>query len=404
MNWLENSFAPKMSKFANNSWITALKDTINQIMPLIFLGSVFCVLTLPSAIKGLEWFSNFWTPYGWTMSVIGLMMAFLLPMNLMEKFRMRKNRYCAAIAGMILYGITITPQLTADKAVGFSHSAFGSGGMFIAMITSIIVALVFKAIGKMSFFKEDSALPDFVRQWFDQMLPIGLVVIGGWLLINVCGFDLYVAVQSIFKPLQSIYSNIWGFTLVCFITVLLYSMGISVWILTPITTPILLANIEANISQGAHYFVTTSWNYAYCTIGGTASTLSLVIFMTFLAKSNKLKALGKATIIPSIFNINEPVVFGSIVFNPILMIPMWLSEIVSVLVAWLFTVVIPFGKIPDILYQLWYVPYPIATWIATSGHLQSVVLVLIIFVITGLIWYPFFKVYDKQCLKEESEQ
>ncbi len=404
MSWLENSFAPKLSKFANNPWITALKDTVNQIMPLIFLGSLFCVLTLPSAIKGFEWCSNFWIPYGWTMSVIGLMMAFLLPINLMEKFRLRKNRYYAAIAGMILYGITITPQLTADKAIGFSHSAFGSGGMFISMITSIIVALVFRAIGKMSFFKEDSALPDFVRQWFDQMLPIGLIVIGGWLLINVCGFDLYLAIQSIFKPLQFIYSNIGGFALVTLISVILYSMGISVWILTPITTPILLANIEANISQGAHYFVTPSFNYAYLTIGGVGCTFGLVLFMTFLAKSNKLKALGKATIIPSIFNINEPLVFGSIVFNPILMIPMWINGLVSVLVAWLLTVVIPLGKIPDILYQLWYVPYPISTWLASSGNLLSVVVMLIIFVVTSIIWYPFFKIYDKQCLKEETEE
>ena len=198
MSWLENSFAPKMSKFANNPWIAGIKDTVNQIMPLIFLGSIFCVLTLPSAIQGFEWFSNFWTPFGWTMSVIGLMMAFLLPINLMEKFRMRKNRYCAAIAGMILYGITITPQLTADAAIGFSHNAFGSSGMFISMITGCITALVFKLIGKISFFKEDSALPDFVRQWFDQMLPIGIIVVGGWLLINVCGFDLYLAIQSIF--------------------------------------------------------------------------------------------------------------------------------------------------------------------------------------------------------------
>ena len=167
---------------------------------------------------------------------------------------MRKNRYCAAIAGMILYGITITPQLTADAAIGFSHNAFGSSGMFISMITGCITALVFKLIGKISFFKEDSALPDFVRQWFDQMLPIGIIVVGGWLLINVCGFDLYLAIQSIFKPLQSVYSTIWGFTLMNLICMLLYSMGISGWILTPITTPILLANIEANISQGANYF------------------------------------------------------------------------------------------------------------------------------------------------------
>ena len=335
MSWLENSFAPKMSKFANNPWIAGIKDTVNQIMPLIFLGSIFCVLTLPSAIQGFEWFSNFWTPFGWTMSVIGLMMAFLLPINLMEKFRMRKNRYCAAIAGMILYGITITPQLTADAAIGFSHSAFGSSGMFISMITGCITVLVFKLIGKISFFKEDSALPDFVRQWFDQMLPIGIIVVGGWLLINVCGFDLYLAIQSIFKPLQIVYSTIWVFTLMNLICMLL---------------------------------------------------------------------LGKATVVPSIFNINEPVVFGAIVFNPILMVPMWINAVVAPVLAWLLTVAIPFGKIPDILFQLWYIPYPITTWLATGGSIPSVIVMLIIFVVTGAIWYPFFKVYDNQCVKEETEE
>ena len=125
--------------------------------------------------------------------------------------------------------------------------------------------------------------------------------------------------------------------------------------------------------------------------------------MVFLAKSNKLKALGRATIVPSIFNINEPIVFGAIVFNPLLMVPMWINAIVAPVLAWLLTVVIPFGKIPDILYQLWYIPYPITTWLATGGSFSSVVVMLIVFVVTGLILYPFFRIYDKQCLKEEGE-
>lgn len=403
MKWLEQSFQPKMSKFANNAWVAGLKDTINQIMPLIFLGSVFCVLTLPSNIKGWEWFSNFWTPFGWTMSVIGLMMAYLLPMNLMEKLRMRSSRQIASVAGLILYGMVITPQLTADKAIGFSHNAFGSSGMFISMITGCLVALVFKWIGKISFFKEDSALPDFVKAWFDQMLPVGLIVVVAWVLIYLLHFDLYLAIQTIFKPLQYGMSTIWGFTLVNFITMFLYSMGISGWILTPIVTPVYLANIEANISSGAHLFATQSWDYAYLKIGGLACTLSLVLFLTFLARSKKLKALGKATLIPSIFNINEPVVFGAIVFNPLLMIPMWINSIVAPVLAWLLTVVVPLGKIPDIVFNLWYLPYPLPSYIATGGDIMSVVVVLIVFVVTGLIWYPFFKVYDRQCVKEEAE-
>ncbi len=402
MNWLELSFQPRMNKFANNKWVSSLKDTINQIMPLIFLGSLFAVLTLPSNITGFEWFANFWTPFGWTMGMVGIMIAFLLPMILMDKFRMRGSRYVAAVAGLILYGMIITPQLVAEGSVGFGHSAFGSSGMFISMISGMFTALVFKTIGKISFFKEDSSFPDFVRAWFDQMLPIGIIVIIGWVLIFILKFDLYLAIQALFLPLKNVLSTIWGFTLMNLFTIALYSMGISGWILFPITAPVLLENIEINIATGASLFATQSWDYAYLKIGGLACTLGLVILMMF-AKSKKLKTLGKASIVPSLFNINEPVVFGAIAFNPMLMIPMWINAVVTPVLAWLLTVVIPFGKIPNIQFNLWYIPYPITTWLATGGHLQSVLLVLIIFAITTLIWYPFVKVYDRQCVKEEAE-
>lgn len=402
MNWLETSFQPRMNKFANNKWVSSLKDTINQVMPLIFLGSLFAVLTLPSNIAGYEWFANFWTPFGWTMGMVGIMIAFLLPMILMDKFRMRGSRYVAAVAGLILYGMIITPQLVADGSVGFGHSAFGSSGMFISMISGMFTALVFKTIGKISFFKEDSSFPDFVRAWFDQMLPIGIIVIIGWVLIFILKFDLYLAIQALFLPLKNVLSTIWGFTLMNLFTIALYSMGISGWILFPIIAPVLLENIETNIATGASLFATQSWDYAYLKIGGLACTLGLVILMMF-AKSKKLKTLGKASIVPSLFNINEPVVFGAIAFNPMLMIPMWINAVVAPVLAWLLTVVIPFGKIPNIQFNLWYIPYPITTWLATGGHLQSVLLVLIIFAVTTLIWYPFVKVYDKQCVKEEAE-
>lgn len=404
MSWLEHSFAPKMSKFANNRWVSGLKDTINQVMPLIFLGSIFAVLTLPSDISGFEWFANFWTPFGWTMGVLGIMIAYLLPMILMEKFRMRGSRHIASVAGLILYLMVITPQLVADNSIGFGHSAFGSSGMFISMITGFLVAFVFKTVGQMSFFKDDSSLPDFVRDWFDAMLPIGIIVVFGWVLIFLLEFDLYLAIQSIFNPLKSVLSNIWGFTLMNFLVIFLYSMGVSGWILFPISTPVFLENIERNINEGAQLFATQSWDYAYLKVGGLAATLGLVLLMVFVARSKKMKALGKASIVPSLFNINEPVVFGAIVFNPLLMIPMWINAVVTPLLAWLLTVVIPFGKIPDIQFNLWYIPYPITTWLATGGHLMSVVVVIIIFVVATAIWYPFFKVYDNQCVREETEQ
>ena len=125
--------------------------------------------------------------------------------------------------------------------------------------------------------------------------------------------------------------------------------------------------------------------------------------MAFSAKSNQLKALGRACLVPAIFNINEPCVFGVVAWNPIMMIPMWLQGIVLPLVAYVFTKVIPLGTIPSMLFNMWYCPFPIATFL-TCGPAGSIVLMLIIFVVSGLIWMPFFKTYDKQLVHSETAE
>lgn len=100
INWLENSFTPKMNKINHNVWIVTLKDSIMQALPLIFLGSVFCMLAiLNDYFPSLP---NFWTPYGWTMGMISLVISFLIPFNLMEK-RLRKQRINAGMSGIILF-------------------------------------------------------------------------------------------------------------------------------------------------------------------------------------------------------------------------------------------------------------------------------------------------------------
>lgn len=400
LGWIENNLTPAMNKINHNVWIVTLKDSINQVMPLIFLGSIFSMLTLPGSMFSWEWWPNFGVPQGWTMGMISLMMAFLIPFNYMGKNRLRRSKIIAGISGLILFAITITPQLIADNTPGFSHAAFGAGGMFIAIVTGMITGFILKMFGKFTFFKEDSNLPDFIRQWFDQMLPIGTIVILGWVVVGLLGFDLYNGILTIFKPLQGIAETYWGFIALIVIKGALYSMGISAWVLVPITMPIMLAGIEANMAGTASNVFTSSFQYAYYTIGGGGCTLGLA-FLLLKSKSKKLNSLGKVVVVPSIFNINEPLVFGAVAYNIILMIPMVLNCFISASLAYLFTRVIPFAVIPKILFQLWYCPYPICTWLATSGSIASVILVIGIFVVTTLVWYPFFKIYEKQCLAEE---
>uniref|UniRef100_UPI00403F8205 PTS sugar transporter subunit IIC n=1 Tax=Candidatus Enterococcus willemsii TaxID=1857215 RepID=UPI00403F8205 len=401
INWLEGSFTPRMNKINHNTWIVTLKDSIMQALPLIFLGSLFAMLAiLNDYIPSLP---NFWVLYGWTMGMISLIISFLIPFNLMEKKRLRKQRINAGMSGLILFLVIISPQVIADGQPGFSHSALGAGGMFVAIISGLFAGFVLNMFGKFSFFKEESVIPDFVRAWFDAMLPIGIVIIIGWVLVDLLKFDVYNAILAIFMPLQNIVETPWGFSLMLFIVCFLYSLGISTWVLTPVLNPVLLTAIQANIDGTAQNLVTDPTIYsAYLWIGGIGCTMPLVI-MLIRSKSKKLKALGTVSILPTIFNINEPIVFGAIAWNPLLMIPMWLQGIILPLVVWLFTKVISFAPIPMINFQMWYCPFPISTWL-TTGSISGIILMLIIFVISAAIWFPFFKAYEKQECEKELEE
>lgn len=409
INWLQNSFSPKMNKINNNVWVVSIKDSIMQTLPFIFLGSVFCMLAILN-----DYFPSlpsFWTPFGWTMGKVSLFVAFLIPFNLMEKKRLRKQRFIAGMSSLILFLIVVTPQVEFDKVIGFGHTSLGAGGMFIAIFCGIFTGYIMSLFGKFSFFKEDSVIPDFVRSWFDAMLPIAVIVCTGWIVVLIMKVDLYNAVLSIFMPLSTFIQSPFGFILVMFIYCFLYSMGISSWVLTPVTSPVFLAAITANIALAQAgtataanlNLATSSTIYStYLWVGGIGCTLPLVI-MLIRSKSNKLSALGKACFVPSLFNINEPVVFGTIAWNPYLMLPMWIQGIILPIVTYIFTKVIPFAPIPTLQFEMWYCPFPISTWL-TTGSINGILLLIINVAIASVIWYPFFKAYEAQEIKTFNEQ
>lgn len=400
MHWLEHSFGPRLNVVNNNPWIVSLKDSVMQTLPFIFLGSVFAMLAVLNDY--ISWLPSFWVPFGWTMGMIGLFVSFLLPFNLMEKFKLRKQRQIAGLTGIVVFLISVTPQVLKADEPGLQHDALGAGGMFVAIVTGLFVGLVMKIFGSFTFFKDDSPVPDFVRAWFDSMLPIALTVVPMWLLVQVAGFDLFGVVQFVLSPLSSMLQNPLGLMAAMFITCFIYSMGISAWVLTPVIIPALYAADAQNVAGTAENFATYSSIYAtYLWVGGIGATLSLALFMAFRARSRSLKALGRASLVPSILNINEPIIFGTIAWNPTMMIGMWLQGLILPLIMWFFIKVVPLAPVPTRSFALWYTPFPVATWLSTSS-LGALVLVAIIFVVSGLVWFPFFRVHDRETLRKET--
>lgn len=406
--WLEDRFVPVMNKANGNIWVLTIKDSINLLLPVIMLGSFFCLLSIFEEYITLPF--SFWTGYDWTIGKLSLFISFLIPFNFCEKKKYRNHRFAAAISGLIIFMIVATPQIETSKDIGFSSSALGAGGMFVAIITGVLVSLVFEILHSFSFFKKDSVLPGFVKNMFDMMIPMGLIVLVGWLGVQVGNIDVYAIIQEAFKPLTSFIQTLPGWILFDFALVFLYSLGISNWVLSPITEPVTLAAIAANVlmaSEGVanasdlNMFTQELRFSTYMMIGGTGCTLPLV-FMLLRAKSQKLKTMGRVGLVPSLFNINEPIVYGCIAWNPLLMIPMWLTAIILPCVIWIFTKIIAFAPIPTMVFNLWYCPYPVSTWLITRS-INAILLMLICFIIAAMIYYPFFKVYDKQEYEQEQK-
>ena len=243
--WLEDRFVPVMNKANGNIWVLTIKDSINLLLPVIMLGSFFCLLSILEEYITLPF--SFWTGYDWTIGKLSLFISFLIPFNFCEKKKYRNHRFAAAISGLIIFMIVATPQIETSKDICFSSSALGAGGMFVAIITGVLVSLVFEILHSFSFFKKDSVLPGFVKNMFDMMIPMGLIVLVGWLGVQVGNIDVYAIIQEAFKPLTSFIQTLPGWILFDFALVFLYSLGISNWVLSPITEPVTLAAIAANV-------------------------------------------------------------------------------------------------------------------------------------------------------------
>lgn len=122
--------------------------------------------------------------------------------------------------------------------------------------------------------------------------------------------------------------------------------------------------------------------------------------MAFRAKSKYASSLGKTCIVPSLFNINEPVIFGTpIVLNPILIIPFIVVPMVCATIAWIFTSLNFVDKV--VMTAPWTLPGPVGAYLATGGDWRAAVLNIFLIALSVILYYPFFKIYDKNLLKEE---
>lgn len=284
----------------------------------------------------------------------------------------------------------------------------GYAGIFTAVIVALTSVKLYALMveHKVTIRMPDS-VPPLVSDSFNTMIPLFLEIslyFGiSTLVINSTGSCIPAEINKVIMPALTGGDTVTYQVLLHLFMQLFFWLGMHGWailggILIPIQTTLLAGNAEAAAAGKA---------LPYFTAGGVNMMGTfwwfLPLMLIFICKSKRAKAMGKATLIPAIFGISEPLQFGlPIVLNPILGIPYILFQpiVVGINMA-----AVKFGFMArSSVATVSGVPQPFATWLACSGDFRVFLVFIVCALVSVLIWYPFLVVWDRKCSREELEQ
>ncbi|KAF1303107.1 PTS sugar transporter subunit IIC [Enterococcus saccharolyticus] len=418
--WVEKYLAGPMATIANQRHLRAIRDGIIAALPLIIVGSFFLIIAFPPlpASWGVTQFlqenaGTILLPYRMTMYIMALYATFGIGASLAKSYGL--DQVSGGILAAISFLLTLVPVAIPEEAVelagvsGFvlPMANLGGGGMFVGIVTSIIAVEVYRFTDKSKFkITMPEQVPPAVARSFESLTPTLIVMLLIGSITYYLGFDWHSFVGKVISPLVSAADTLPSVLLLIFLTTFFWFFGIhGVSIVGSIARPLWLQLLEQNSSAlasgdalptiGAEPFY--QW---FVWIGGSGATIGLAILLAFRAKSEYGSKLGKAIIAPAIFNINEPVIFGvPIVLNPTLMIPFIGAPMILAIVAWFAT---KLGLVSAVTVTApWTLPGPIGAFLATNGDWRAAVLNVVLIVLAVVIYYPFFKIYDKNELAKE---
>ncbi|WP_203262218.1 PTS cellobiose transporter subunit IIC [Streptococcus uberis] len=432
---LEKYLMGPMGKVSTWRPVRAIVAAGMASIPLTIVGSAFLVLgVLPQAFPFLAgiWAGSFdkfaaltLLAYKCSMGILTLYFALVIGYEYTKIYAEEDGINLDPLNGGILSVFAFfmsIPELTFTKGSmalvasettingwtvgGDSLARLSTSGLFTGILMAILAVQLYRlCVVRNWVVKMPDAVPEGVSRSFTALIPAFIVAITV-ILINgafiMMGTDIYKVIAIPFGFVKNITNSIGGIIVIYFLVHALWLVGIhGANIVMGLVNPILLANMAENVN-GAHFAFAGEFTNAYVTVGGSGATLGVCLFMAFLAKSEQLKMLGRAAIGSSIFNINEPLIFGlPIVYNPILAIPFITAPVVSAVLAY---VVVNLNIVKEAIVQTpWPTPGGFGAFIGSGGDIKAAILAIVCITVAFLIWLPFIKYYDNKLLAEERE-
>lgn len=412
---IETKLMPFMGKISNQKHLSAVRDGLIATIPITVIGSIFILLAFlpwPNAYVDFlannpNLFGKLMIPFNMSVGLLSLYSSFGIGSRLAQAYKL--DGLTGGVSALFTFLISLNFTTTAEGQSAIETQYLGGEGMFTSIITAILAVEVLRLCKKYKVtIKLPEQVPSNVSSSFEGLIPVVISMGIVWFIVHILNFDINSLIAAVITPLLSVSANsLSGLLIFVILSVVMWLFGIHPQVLASIMLPVWMINSEANMiaaqagnvipNVGVQPFI-----FTFIWIGGGGGTLALCLMMCF-SKSEFLKKLGRLSIVPGFFNINEPLLFGlPIVLNPMLAIPFIIAPIINtVLTYFVFTT----NLIPGMGYPLaavWTLPSIFSGVIATAS-IKAVFLVIINFVISFIIYYPFFKAYDKKMLLEEQK-
>lgn len=418
---------PFFEKISRNIYLQAIKDGFLGCMPIVLTSSIFLLIaTLPGVVgitlpqPLIDWCNKL---YNFTMGVMGIMVAGTTAKNFTASMNRRMpagkvlndgSTMVAAQCSMLLLAVTqFTTKFNGSELSVFDCTSMGTRGLFSAYIAAFITVWVYKfCVSRDLTIKLPKEVPGAIAQNFRDIIPFGgAVIICGIIDVavrNLMGVPFSELLIKLLSPLFTAAETYPGLILIQAATAFFWFIGVhGPSIVQPGIDPIRLANQAENLQvllAGGHPVHSLTFNMSLVgEFGGTGATFIVPLLLILFMKSKQLKAVGKASIVPVAFAVNEPLLFGApMILNPYMLIPFVAAGCVNVSVAKFFIDNVGMNGFSFVV--PWATPAPIGIFITTNFQLIALVFVAIIILLDAIIYLPFLKAYDKLLCDQEAER
>ena len=409
---------PFFEKISRNKYLRAIRDGFIAGMPVILFSSIFILIAYVPNAWGFHWskeMENFlMTPYSYSMGILAFFVGGTTAKALTDSVNRdlpatnQINFLSTMLASMV--GFLLMAAEPAKEG-GFLTAFMGTKGLLTAFIAAFVTVNVYKVCVKNNVtIRMPDEVPPNISQVFKDLIPFTLSVVLLYALELVVKASLHVTVAesigTLLAPLFSAADGYVGITIIFGAFAFFWFIGIhGPSIVEPAIAAITYANAEVNLNllqQGMHAdkILTSGTQMFIVTMGGTGATLVVPFMFMWLCKSKRNRAIGRASVVPTFFGVNEPILFGApLVLNPIFFIPFIFAPIANV---WIFKFFIETLGMNSFTANLpWTTPGPLGIVLGTNFQFLSFALAALLIVVDIVIYYPFLKVYDEQILEEE---